>query len=511
MSSTNKRKILTLKEKLEVLKETKVKSQRDVASKFGISLGTVNRIVQKKREFESLGEDNFSPNAKRIKKSNVEDVNDAVWQWFVTARNKNVPVSGPLIQEKARKIAEECGVTNFKASNGWLDRFRTRNNIKFKVLSGESAGVDPETVTTWKQRLDDIVDEYSADDIFNCDETGLFYRAMPNKSLVLPTENGHGTKVPKDRITVLLGANMSGTEKLKPLVIGKSAKPRCFKHKNPSDFPVIWKANKKAWMTTLLFDEWVKDLNNSMKKKDRKIILFVDNASSHATVELSNVCLKFFPANCTSELQPMDQGIIKALKSGYRQRLLKSILAKMESEEAGDKIVCSITVLDAIYWISQAWDDINPETIQKCFSRCGFTFFNGFESIAIEQDTQQCELQELVDQAACALNIAIGDAEEYVNIDSDTQVHIGESDDWEKDLADAEKPEETDDEPCVMSCPTKKEVIRSLDILKAYVASDSEAYRAVMNTESHIHRIILKSARTKQSVLTDYFGKVNKS
>ena len=55
-----------------------------------------------------------------------------------------------------------------------------------------------------------------------------------------------GGKKSKDRITVLVGANMTGTEKLPLLVIGKSKKPRCFKG---ATAPLDYTANAKAWMT----------------------------------------------------------------------------------------------------------------------------------------------------------------------------------------------------------------------------------------------------------------------
>ena len=58
-------------------------------------------------------------------------------------------------------------------------------------------------------------------------------------------------KQSKERISVLVGANMTGTEKLKllDLVIGKSEKPRCFK--NVKTLPVVYKNNTKAWMTSV--------------------------------------------------------------------------------------------------------------------------------------------------------------------------------------------------------------------------------------------------------------------
>ncbi|GFX14941.1 uncharacterized protein TNCV_1486821 [Trichonephila clavipes] len=46
---------------------------------------------------------------------------------------------------------------------------------------------------------------------------------------------------------------MDGSEEITPLAIGKFAKPRCFKGIN--SFPTNYRSNKKAWMTTELFNE----------------------------------------------------------------------------------------------------------------------------------------------------------------------------------------------------------------------------------------------------------------
>ena len=72
--------------------------------------------------------------------------------------------------------------------------------------------------------------KYKPGDIFNADETALHYKLLPDKSLVLKgKENAHGGTRSKQWLTVLLAANMTGTEKLPLLLIGKSANPRCFK------------------------------------------------------------------------------------------------------------------------------------------------------------------------------------------------------------------------------------------------------------------------------------------
>ena len=102
-----KRKNLNLLEKLRLIKESKTKSLRNLASQFSISVGAVNNILKRKREYENLGEENYNPNVKRLKRSTNEDVNELTWQWFVTARSKNTIVSGPIIQAKALELASQ--------------------------------------------------------------------------------------------------------------------------------------------------------------------------------------------------------------------------------------------------------------------------------------------------------------------------------------------------------------------------------------------------------------------
>ena len=102
-----KRKNFNLLEKLRLIKESKTKSQRNLASQFSISVGAVSNILKRKREYENLGEENYNPNVKRLKRSTNEDVNELTWQWFVTARSKNMIVSGPIIQAKALELASK--------------------------------------------------------------------------------------------------------------------------------------------------------------------------------------------------------------------------------------------------------------------------------------------------------------------------------------------------------------------------------------------------------------------
>jgi len=89
-----------------------------------------------------------------------------------------------MLQEKSKQIAEMHGF-DFKGSNGWLEKFRKRNNISFKSVCGEAASVDEEAVDNWKAKIPEIIANYAECDIFNADETGLFYRVLHDKTMAL--------------------------------------------------------------------------------------------------------------------------------------------------------------------------------------------------------------------------------------------------------------------------------------------------------------------------------------
>ena len=191
------------------------------------------------------------------KRQKFSDVNELLLEWFKSARSKNIHISGPLMKEKALEIAAQIGISDFNASNGWLDRFRVRNNIVFRSTSGEAGYVSDVTCKDWIDRLPSIIEGYDMKDIYNMDETGLFFRALPSKSLMLKSKQCAGGKISKERLTVSFCVNGVG-EKESPLVIGKSLRPRCFKN---TDFTKMngftWRTNKKAWMTGPIFEEWI--------------------------------------------------------------------------------------------------------------------------------------------------------------------------------------------------------------------------------------------------------------
>jgi hypothetical protein len=241
--------------------------------------------------------------------------------------------------------------------------------VKNFTKQGEEASVDMRVVEEGKKIIIEKIKKYSLDDVFNFDETALFFKLQPNKTL----SNGSvsGTKLSEELLTVALCVNATGTYKCKPLVIGKAKKPQCFGNLWKPDDYVRWYNNIKAWMTMDIFKDWLHNFNNQMKIKNKKVILLIDNAGCHNTskdLNLSNVELFYLPANTTSKLQPLDAGIIKNFKVIYKNFLVDKYLQDIEKL---NKIELP-NVKEAILMIKKSWDKVKTTTITNCWHHCGF-------------------------------------------------------------------------------------------------------------------------------------------
>jgi hypothetical protein len=138
------------------------------------------------------------------------------------------------------------------------------------------------------------------------------------------------------------------------------------------DLPVIWCYIKKAWMTSEIFSEWMNEANRKMKLVNRKILLFVDIATSHVDLNLSNVAVRFLPPNLTSEVQPLDKGIIQSMKLQYRKQLMQALINAADKCNIVAEFTQTVTVLNAIWWVHGAWENVSPEAVKKCFQHAGF-------------------------------------------------------------------------------------------------------------------------------------------
>lgn len=128
MSPRRKLKSLTIKQKIDILKKVDDGIKKKIiAREYNIPASTLSTIIKNKVSIQSFASNLTKPgNVKRNRDVTNKNVNSAVLKWFASARDQNVPVSGPLLQEQALKYGQQLGATNFKASTGWLHKFKKR-------------------------------------------------------------------------------------------------------------------------------------------------------------------------------------------------------------------------------------------------------------------------------------------------------------------------------------------------------------------------------------------------
>ena len=305
--------------------------------------------------------------------------------------------------------------------------------------NGEAGDVSGNTVESWKERLPELLEGYDAKDVWNIDETGCFWRALPEKGFAQKKTACKGGKKAKERMTIAFVVNAAGGKESPPIVIWKSQKPRCFAGIITSQLPVHYYAQSKAWMSGEILHEILGKINRQLVAASRSVALLLDTAGCHLpdiVEKYSNIKVIWLPPNTTSKLQPLDLGIIQNFKTHYRKLLLRYVLSKIDDCETASEVAKSVNVLKAIRWVASAWSCVREETISKCFRKCGIVSEDGCVVSRVEVDpfadidcslnaaddvdaAAQQEVQALVN--AVTTTDTVCSVHEYVNGDNELE------------------------------------------------------------------------------------------
>lgn len=109
-------------------------------------------------------------------------------------------------------------------------------NKKQLRVNGESGDIQGPIVDSWKERLSELNAGYARHNIRNIDETGLFWKALPDRWFGVKGKECKGGKNSKQQFTVAFFVTLSG-KKERPLLIWKSENPRCLKRFDKAQLP----------------------------------------------------------------------------------------------------------------------------------------------------------------------------------------------------------------------------------------------------------------------------------
>ena len=331
-----------------------------------------------------------------VREGQWPDLERILLMWQLSVEAKGGSTMGPMLKAKAkdiwRQLPQYSGKEEPQFSDGWLTRFKARYHIQHYRQHGEGAAV-PASAESEMAEIRKKVAGYAKENVYNMDETGLFWRMAPNQGLA--TKRQPGIKRDKSRISLVMCTNATGTDRLRVWVIGNAKKPRSLRYVNVAGMRITWKWNKKAWMTCPIMAEWLRAFYEHVGS-ERQVVLTMDNFSAHLTAlnespPPPNVKIIFLPANSTSKYQPLDQGIIQNFKTFYRKAWV-NFMTKEWSD--GRDPMKTVDLAACLRWTTSSWESVTPITISNCFAKSTL-----LEGELVQEPSPVTELKDSLSQA----------------------------------------------------------------------------------------------------------------
>lgn len=171
------RRDLSNKEKADLLKSydelPQKMSQRDAAQQLGISQPLLCKLLKNRKIIDTSLLENENSSRKRKRCGKDEDVELALKEWFTKVRKQDARVDGPYLKQKAEQLAAKMN-KEFMATDGWLHRWKKRENIVYCKPHGESGEADVDSASLWFEKVwPKFKQQYAPENIFNADESGF--------------------------------------------------------------------------------------------------------------------------------------------------------------------------------------------------------------------------------------------------------------------------------------------------------------------------------------------------
>lgn len=442
----------TIKQKIEICLKSEANPQmtqtdlatwamKNFSSDKPPSQTTISRILSSKNDILGAKESEFQL-VRRRKVSNPL-LRRILTEWITQARWEKIPITTPIIQLTANAIWTRLPA-NVKKGNGvfnhkWCNHFVKKLNINL-TGSPESIKENVGFALNKVWQLDEKIElkryvaqliaekNYRPQDLFTIDEFLLLY-SLPLDQIfdVSYIDKGlaQNNNAPEHMLTIMLGCNLDGSEKLNPLVVAKhdtfdvsaSSHPAFKSHPNSGQLPphalankvsevyqISYKFNDNKWITSSIFQNYLLSLDHKIDSvsPNRNILIFLDNSSSHRIINLEFKHIKLIYMENASKHKnpyggtfkgmkfdyiPMSFGIIDEFKILFRlQQYLEMInkqrnhtdteggtspmsrSQKLPVQNSGLPEILSendynVPFIKVIEWVKRSWDSISQEKI----------------------------------------------------------------------------------------------------------------------------------------------------
>ncbi|KAH3666709.1 hypothetical protein WICMUC_005526 [Wickerhamomyces mucosus] len=357
---------------------------------------TISRILAKKDELISLKQHEL----KLIRRRRLSNplLRMVLMEWISQSVWNNIPVTAPIIINSATNFWNNLP-DNLKEGNGefsykWCSQFLSKLNINLNNIESELYN---QRLKIWtfeeRDKLKILFEDFDIKNIFTLNEIFLSHDIPLDKSFY---------KDQSDFITCMLCSNADGSEKLDPLIIGRFENYPSFNGK-PSikianKYGVSYHSNRKKWLTSTVFYDWLSVLDKRLALTNRQIIIILDDSASHRVInlKLQRIRLLFTNANSTNFL-PNNWGIENDFRLLFRIEQYEKLinLQKIKNNQLLIEDELKFSMTDIFQIVKKSWLQISQSRIQSSWKQSGIlpdTIANTFPKRRIFDDKLEIQL-----------------------------------------------------------------------------------------------------------------------
>ncbi|CCE61286.1 hypothetical protein TPHA_0A02040 [Tetrapisispora phaffii CBS 4417] len=377
------------------------------------SQGAISRMLAKKEVYMNSKEHEKS--AIRIRNPINVLVRRVLQEWISQSCWNGLPITLPILQETAKsiwnKLPDEHREGDGSFSAKWIINCISRMGLDINILC--DGKLKTPKVWNFEERHElkkMLIDkELNSNNIFTVDETLLAYD-LPLDYSQYDKLDGNSTDI--DVATVMLCSNLDGSEKLNPLVVGKYDSYTSFRNyfpDQPTDriseallgqkmalrFDLSYHSNRKASLTSSLFHDWLVSWDKRLVANNRKIVIILDDSSSHRVVNLKLKNIELFFASSNSKFLPFNWGVMDEFKTRYRIKQYQALIelqskiinqnnlnnntdednGNMNDDNILQKLMSpaqsKLTMSNAFKFIRESWNEIDCDAIKSSWRSSG--------------------------------------------------------------------------------------------------------------------------------------------
>ena len=264
---------------------------------------TISRISKKRTWLIEQDRKGVPKYIKRPLYARFPAIENVVIKFIRFARAERLPVTLRLIQERARKEAETRNILNFNASRGWVEKFLRRSPVQPSFrLRGKGDVTLPTDHAERMREIREITSQYCLKNIWNMDESGLFFLNGPRRSYLTNNENrsetrGAGLQTYKQRVSIVMAVNADGSHSFPVHFIGQSTNPICFLQQRFVYLKQFYYSEQNGWMDNNGFKKWIEIWYREVKERsDGPCLMILNNCGGHELdFSLPGVRFEFLP------------------------------------------------------------------------------------------------------------------------------------------------------------------------------------------------------------------------